>query len=139
MSNGKDLKNVFQSVIRCFDIDDLKIKKMIYLYLSINSKECPTDALMVVNQFQNDMWHPIGVIWALALRTASQLGVPRINEFLSDCVIECLNDQDPYVLKTALLAVQKMLVVSVEFLLQKNLKDKLENLLRKKQAPIIGI
>ncbi len=51
MSNGKDLKNIFQSVIKCFDIDDLKTKKMIYLYLSINSKDCPTDALMVVNQF----------------------------------------------------------------------------------------
>lgn len=49
ITNGKEMKDVFQSVVKCFHTEDLRVKKMIYMYLIINSKECPEDALMVVN------------------------------------------------------------------------------------------
>lgn len=49
ITNGKDMRNAFQAVIKCFQSEDLRIKKMIYMYLIINSRECPDDALMVVN------------------------------------------------------------------------------------------
>ena len=49
MSVGKNVQEIFQSVIKCLELNNLKIKKMIYLYIINNSRNCPNDALMIVN------------------------------------------------------------------------------------------
>lgn len=62
MSIGKNMKDLFQQVIKCLEIDNLKIKKMIYLYIINNSRKCPNDSLMIINQFCKDARSPIPII-----------------------------------------------------------------------------
>ena len=51
MSVGKDVSPIFQSVIKCIDIPDIEIKKLIYLYIINYSRSKPNDAIMIINQF----------------------------------------------------------------------------------------
>ena len=49
MSIGKNVEELFQPVIKCLEMNNLKMKKLIYLYIINNSRNCPNDALMIVN------------------------------------------------------------------------------------------
>jgi vesicle coat complex subunit len=51
MSVGKDVSPIFQSVIKCIELDDIEIKKLIYLYIINYSRSRPNDAIMIINQF----------------------------------------------------------------------------------------
>jgi vesicle coat complex subunit len=51
MSVGKDVSPIFQSVIKCIELDDIEIKKLIYLYIINYSRSKPNDAIMIINQF----------------------------------------------------------------------------------------
>lgn len=84
MSVGKNMQELFQSVIKCLEMNNLKIKKLIYLYIINNSRNCPTDALMIVNQFCKDARDPVPIVRALAIRTMGCLRVPKLNEYLID-------------------------------------------------------
>lgn len=50
------------------------------------------------------MKSPIAIIRALALRTAGSLRVSRLNEYLLESVLNCLDDDNEYVLKTCLVS-----------------------------------
>lgn len=52
MSVGKDVSPIFQSVIQCIELDDIEIKKLIYLYIINYSRSKPNDAIMIINQFR---------------------------------------------------------------------------------------
>ncbi len=45
---------------------------------------------------------------ALAVRTMGCIRIERITEYLCESLKDCLNDEDPYVKKTAALAVAKL-------------------------------
>lgn len=49
MTIGKNVSGLFQNVIKCLELPNLELKKLIYLYIINNSKACPDDALMIVN------------------------------------------------------------------------------------------
>jgi vesicle coat complex subunit len=49
---------------------------------------------------------------ALAVRTMSCIRLERISEFLCEALKESLSDEDPYVKKTAAMAVSKLFVTS---------------------------
>lgn len=51
MSVGRDVSDIFQTVIRCLEINDIEMKKLIYLYIVNYSQSRPKDAIMVINQF----------------------------------------------------------------------------------------
>jgi vesicle coat complex subunit len=52
------------------------------------------------------------MIRALAVRTMSSLRVPKLNEYLVEPLKAALNDDDPYVRKTAVLSVPKMFEIA---------------------------
>lgn len=121
MSIGKNVTEIFQSVIKCLSLNNLKIKKLIYLYIINNSRNCPDDALMIINQFCKDAKDPLPIIRALAIRTMGCLRVPKLNEYLIDPLINGLKDESAYVRKTAILCVSKVVEVSKELVVSKNL------------------
>jgi hypothetical protein len=51
MSVGKDVSAIFQSVIKCIELPDIEIKKLIYLYIINYSRTHPNDAIMIIHQF----------------------------------------------------------------------------------------
>ncbi len=52
MTLGKDLSPLFHSVVKCLEINDIEIKKLVYLYIINYSRNRPTDAIMVVHLFR---------------------------------------------------------------------------------------
>lgn len=109
MTLGKDLSPLFQSVIKCLEYQDLDIKKLVYLYIINYSRVRPDDAIMSINLFRKDASNKANpIIRALAVRTMSSLRVPKLNEYLVEPLKAALNDEDPYVRKTAVLSVPKM-------------------------------
>ena len=106
-------------------MNNLKMKKLIYLYIINNSRNCPNDALMIVNQFCKDARDPIPIVRALAIRTMGCLRVPKLNEYLIDPLVNGLDDKSDYVKKTAILCVPKVLEVSKELVTSKEIPEKL--------------
>ena len=51
MSVGRDVSPIFHSVIKCIELPDLEIKKLIYLYIINYSRSRPNDAIMIIHQF----------------------------------------------------------------------------------------
>jgi len=52
MTVGKDVSPLFQSVIKCLEVNDLEIIKLVYLYIINYSRTRPDDAIMVVELFR---------------------------------------------------------------------------------------
>ena len=121
MTIGKNVSSLFQSVIKCLEMPNLETKKLIYLYIINNSKNCPDDALMIVNQFCKDARDKRPIIRALAIRTMGYLRVAKLNEYLIDPLIDGLKDQSAYVRRTAVTCVPKVLEISKDLIVSKNI------------------
>ena len=52
MTLGKDVSPLFQSVIKCVDVNNIEIKKLVYLYFINNCQTRRDDAIMIVNLFR---------------------------------------------------------------------------------------
>lgn len=68
---------------------------------------------MAVNSFQKDSREKLNPLMrALAVRTMGCIRIERITEHLCESLKDCLADPDPYVKKTAALAVSKLYATS---------------------------
>lgn len=109
MTLGKDLSALFQSVLKCLEYSELDIKKLVYLYIINYSRSKPDEAIMTISSFRKDAANKSNpIIRALAVRTMSSLRVPKLNEYLVEPLKIALNDEDPYVRKTAVLSIPKV-------------------------------
>jgi vesicle coat complex subunit len=109
MTLGKDLSPLFQSVLKCLEYPELDIKKLVYLYIINYSRSKPDEAIMTISSFRKDAANKSNpIIRALAVRTMSSLRVPKLNEYLVEPLKIALNDEDPYVRKTAVLSIPKV-------------------------------
>ena len=89
------------------------MKKLVYLYIINYAKSKPDLTIMAVNSFQKDAREKsTPMLRALAVRTMGCIRIERITEYLCESLKDCLNDDDPYVKKTAALAVAKLFQTS---------------------------
>lgn len=138
MTLGKDLSQLFQAVIKCLEYQDLDIKKLVYLYVINYSRTKPDDAIMSINLFRKDAGNKANpIIRALAVRTMSSLRVPKLNEYLVDPLKNALNDEDPYVRKTAVLSVPKIYEIAPNDPETRNLVSLLEALIVKEGNALV--
>lgn len=109
MTVGKDVSALFPHVVKCMEIQNVELKKLIYLYIINYAKTQPDLAIMAVNSFRKDAKNPTSpLIRALAVRTMGCIRVERITEYLCEPLKEALRDEDPYVRKTAAICVSKL-------------------------------
>lgn len=54
MNMGKNVSALFFSVMKCLELPNAEIKKLVYLYITQYSQDLPKEAIMVVNSFVND-------------------------------------------------------------------------------------
>ncbi|EGR27514.1 hypothetical protein IMG5_194630 [Ichthyophthirius multifiliis] len=138
MTVGKDVSALFQPVIKCLEYPDIKLKKLVYLYIINYSREKPDDAIMVINLFRKDMDNKANpLLRALAVRTIGCLRVHKLNEYLVVPLKNSLNDQEPYVRKTAALCVPKVYEVSPQIVEQAGLIDMMQCLLQKESNGLV--
>ena len=115
MTIGKDVSELFQSVIKCLEFDDIELKKLVYLYIINYSRNKPDEAIMVIQLFRKDIQNKSNpLLRALAVRTMGCLRVHKLNEYLLEPLKIALNDQEPYVRKTAALCIPKVYEVSLQ-------------------------
>lgn len=109
MTVGKDVSALFPHVVKCMEIQNVDLKKLIYLYIINYAKTQPDLAIMAVNSFRKDAKNPTSpLIRALAVRTMGCIRVDRITEYLCEPLKDALRDEDPYVRKTAAICVSKL-------------------------------
>jgi vesicle coat complex subunit len=71
---------------------------------------------MVINLFRKDVRKTENpLVRALAVRSFGCLRVPKLNDYLIEPLKEAMQDDDPYVRKTAVLCVPKVIKMKILF------------------------
>ena len=108
MRAGENLSCLFSSMFRCVKTNDLELKKLAYHYIITYAPFEPEQSIMAVNSFIQDSQDYNPLIRALAVRTMCRIKVDTVAEYMVQPLKQSLQDKDPYVRKTAALAVAKL-------------------------------
>jgi AP-1 complex subunit beta-1 len=109
MTVGKDVSDLFFPVLKCVETQNLDLKKLVYLYFINYAKTQPDLAVLAVNTFRKDARERVNpLIRGLAVRTMGCIGVEAILDYIVDPLKDSMNDEDPYVRKTAAVCVAKL-------------------------------
>lgn len=108
MRAGENVGELFSSMLRCVKTDDMKLKRLVYNYIVTYSQEQSEEAIMVVNVFVQETRSFNPLVRALAIRTMSRIRLDTVAESMLIPLKEVLHDADPFVRKTAALAVAKV-------------------------------
>lgn len=127
MTLGKDVSSLFTDVIKN-TASDLAMKKLVYLYIINYAKSNPELSLLVINTFIKDAADPHPLIRALAIRTMALIPLENVTEYLCEPLHSCLNDSDPYVQKTAAIAVAKLFDTNPSVVRDENFVEELRKL-----------
>ncbi|KAJ3213551.1 hypothetical protein HDU67_002761 [Dinochytrium kinnereticum] len=138
MTMGNDMSPLFNDVVACMNIPLLEVKKMIYLFLINYSKSKPDMARLAVNAFMRDLSDTNPIIRALALRTMGYIQVDKVTECLCDQLRRCLSDKDPYVCKTAAIAVAKLFFLDKSLVENMGFLDYLRSLVDHENATVVA-
>jgi AP-2 complex subunit beta-1 len=84
---------------------------------------------MVVNVFIRDIRTGSPIIKALGVRTIGYLKVEKLNEYLIEPLKQSVTDEDPYVRKTAVLAIPKLYEISPQLIEDNNIIKIMQSML----------
>eukprot|EP00668_Euglena_longa_P042073 GGOE01055472.1.p1 GENE.GGOE01055472.1~~GGOE01055472.1.p1 ORF type:complete len:946 (+),score=260.33 GGOE01055472.1:23-2839(+) len=112
MTVGRDVSSLFSDVTRLISTVSIDIKKLVYLYVMNTAKSQPEKAVLLAGCFVRDSQHDSPLIRGLAIRTMSAVNVEKMADYLADPLKRALRDSDPYVRKTAAIAVAKMYTIN---------------------------
>jgi len=138
MTEGKDVSSLFMDVLKCMQTSNLELKKLVYLYVMNYAKGQSERAILAVNTFCKDAKDTNPLVRALAIRTMSCIRVPQILEYLTQPLSLCLKDNDPYVRKTAAIAVAKLYDINPEAVIQEGFLDMLKDLLEDSNSMVVS-
>lgn len=138
MRAGENMQSLFSDMLRCAKTDDLELKKLIYLYLVNYSTQEPEQAIMAVNIFIQDSNDPNSLIRALAVRTMCRIKLESVAENMIVPLKMRLNDDNPYVKKTAAIGVAKLYEIIPEAVESAQLIDQLVKLLNDDNPMVVS-
>jgi vesicle coat complex subunit len=103
---------------------------LVYLYIINYAKTQPDLAVLAVNTFRKDARERVNpLIRGLAVRTMGCIGVDTILDYLCDPLKDSMNDEDPYVRKTAAICVAKLFEINQQRVEDYKFIEKLEEML----------
>ena len=138
MRQGENVQSLFASMLRCVKTPDIELKRLSYLYLVHYSTQEPEQAIMAVNTFIQDSQDDNPLIRALAVRTMCRIRLENIAEHMLSPLKKALEDQDPYVRKTAALGVAKLYEFVPESVENANLLNDLLKLLHDENPMVVS-
>lgn len=104
MTMGVDTSSLFTSVIRACFTPDLVSKKLIYFYLTTQSKTNRGLAILSINTFLKECGDESPLVRGLALRSLAALkGIAQLYEYLFPVLKVAFSDRSAYVRKIATL------------------------------------
>ena len=128
MTVGKDVSSLFTDVVKSMQTDNVELKKLVYLYIINYARSQPDKAILIVNTFQKDAMSTSPLIRALAIRTMGCIRVDRITEYLAEPLSKAIKDKDPYVRKTAAIAIAKMYDINRELVEEQGMIGQLKDM-----------
>nr|CCA17004.1 AP2 complex subunit beta putative [Albugo laibachii Nc14] len=138
MTVGKDVSMLFTDVVNCIQTADTQLKKLVYLYLINYAKSNPDLTILAVNTFVKDAADPNPLIRALSVRTMGCIRVDRITEYLCEPLRRCLQDEDPYVRKTAAICVSKLYDINPNLVEEQGFLDMLRDLISDSNPTVVA-
>ncbi|CCF57942.1 hypothetical protein KAFR_0D02940 [Kazachstania africana CBS 2517] len=108
MTLGKDVSTLFPDVLKNIATNDVEQKKLVYLYVMNYAETHPELCILAVNTFVTDSQDPNPLIRSMAIRTMSMIRVDKILEYIEIPLRRTLQDDNPYVRKTAVICVAKL-------------------------------
>ncbi|WPK25342.1 hypothetical protein PUMCH_002653 [Australozyma saopauloensis] len=130
MTIGKDVSALFPDVLKNIATYDLEQKKLVYLYLMNYAKSNPELCILAVNTFVQDTEDPNPLVRALAIRTMGCIRVERMVDYMEIPLRRTLEDDNPYVRKTAAICVAKLFDLNAEMCIELGFFDALKKLLQ---------
>ncbi|TNJ26444.1 Beta adaptin [Giardia muris] len=122
LSIGRDVGSIYGLVTRFGASRDLKLKKLTYLFVLAYHQAYPEAQNGFVKTLEvdsQDKEH--AVVRAQAIRAMGSLCTRETVQGFSECIRRGLTDSDPFVRKTAVIAVARVYTVSPEVAIQRNL------------------
>ncbi|TDH71524.1 hypothetical protein CCR75_007269 [Bremia lactucae] len=138
MTVGKDVSMLFTDVVNCIQTADTQLKKLVYLYLINYAKSNPDLTILAVNTFVKDAADPNPLIRALSVRTMGCIRVDRITEYLCEPLRRCLQDEDPYVRKTAAICVSKLYDINPDMVDEQGFLTMLRDLISDSNPTVVA-
>ncbi|SCW00695.1 LAFE_0C09912g1_1 [Lachancea fermentati] len=114
MTLGKDVSSLFPDVLKNIATTDVEQKKLVYLYVMNYAETHPELCILAVNTFVSDASDPNPLIRCMAIRTMSMIRVDKILEYIEIPLRKTLQDDNPYVRKTAVICVAKLFALNQE-------------------------
>ncbi|KAH9461223.1 hypothetical protein MJO28_009608 [Puccinia striiformis f. sp. tritici] len=138
MTVGKDVSGLFPDVLKNMQSDDLEQKKLVYLYLMNYAKSHPDLVILAVNTFVKDTEDPNPLIRALSIRTMGCLRAEKILDYVCDPLRKCLQDDNPYVRKTAAIGVAKLYDLKPSLALENGFVDQLKEMVADSNPMVVA-
>lgn len=129
MTLGKDVSNLFPDILKNIATHDLDQKKLVYLYLMNYAKTHPELCILAVNTFVRDSEDPNPLVRALAIRTMGCIRVDKMLDYMDTPLRKTLEDENPYVRKTAAICVAKLFDLNPNTCIEQGFLTRLQNLL----------
>lgn len=138
MTLGKDVSSLFPDVLKNIATVDLEQKKLVYLYVMNYAESHPELCILAVNTFITDSQEPNPLIRCMAIRTMSMIRVEKILEYIETPLRRTLQDDNPYVRKTAVICVAKLFQLNKELCIELGVLEDLTNALDDNNPMVIA-
>ncbi|SMN18843.1 similar to Saccharomyces cerevisiae YKL135C APL2 Beta-adaptin, large subunit of the clathrin-associated protein (AP-1) complex [Maudiozyma saulgeensis] len=138
MTLGKDVSTLFPDVLKNIATNDIEQKKLVYLYVMNYAEIHPELCILVVNTFVTDAQDPNPLIRCMAIRTMSMIRVDKILEYIETPLRKTLQDDNPYVRKTAVICVAKLFQLNKELCIELGVLEDLSNALGDENPMVIA-
>ncbi|CEP63580.1 Apl2p LALA0_S08e05842g [Lachancea lanzarotensis] len=114
MTLGKDVSSLFPDILKNIAASDVEQKKLVYLYVMNYAETHPELCILAVNTFVSDAQDSNPLVRCMAIRTMSMIRVDKILEYVEIPLRKTLQDDNPYVRKTAVICVAKLFALNKE-------------------------
>lgn len=118
---------------------DMKLKKLIYIFLMSNALTNQDFALMCVNALVLDSQDRDSAMFrALAVRAMGSIVTPMTIDFVTGPVIQATSDKDPFVRKCSATSLAKLYFQNAENYVNNNMTEILHKLLRDGNQAVVA-
>lgn len=124
MTSGIDTTSLFPDVIMSSFTDDLASKKLLYLYLTMQSRGKEDLAVLAINALEKECRDKVPIVRGLALRSLAAMHVANLEDHLLPLLEKGLRDSSAYVRRTAVCCLLRIYHRTPELFFEQHLLEK---------------
>ena len=137
MTQGIDVSSLFGEMVKASATQDIRQKKLVYLYICRYADENQVLSLMAINTLQKDMSDQNPTVRGLALRSLCSLKLKGLPEFARAPLKAGLMDKSAYVRRVAVLSAAKLYRHYPQLIQELNMASFLYSSLKDKDPQVV--